>query len=104
MSDDPRVGTVADVRPILDVIKDVRAALVRELPGDAMVMGCWTTINECARIIDEADAFLEGKELGASDSLNWAIFKAHGENHAAHRLVRRLADALGVPNEYSKMK
>jgi hypothetical protein len=101
--DRPLKNSTADVRPIEEVVKDCRAALMKKLPAtNRQTLAAWTAVNECARIISFADLVLtEEEDQPGSFDRRWVHI---GEKQAASAIARRIADELKVPNMFSEMK
>ena len=91
-----RPVSTADVRPIEDVIEDLRDLLVKGLPRKTLAS--WGTLGECESIIAEADWFFRDREEGDQQPSELSTWIAHGKKYAAMRIIRKLADNHGVPN------
>ena len=88
-----------DVRPIADVIAELRRLFIAKLPTrDPGTMACWSVLNECAELIEIArDAREEQYDRTDVGMQRYLAGKA-GEHYVAAMNVRRIADAYGVPN------
>lgn len=88
--------STADVRPIGDVIHDLRRLLVSQLAGaktPPAVMAAWSTVNQCAELVRAADDFDDESPA----DMRYRAVKA-GEHYAAATILRKVADAFGVSN------
>lgn len=84
--------STACVRPIGDVITDLRAKVQSKLPGSPAVAATWSAVNECASRIKEANEALAEDDL--SDSRRWM---STAEVSLASSILRRVADSMKVP-------
>lgn len=84
--------TTAHVRPIGDVITDLRAKIVGKLPGSPAMQAAWAALNECIEAIELGTAALA--ELDLPDYSRWST---HGEIRLASTTIRKMADAFKVP-------
>ena len=85
--------STADVRPIEDVILDLQKLLIGKLPTtNKMTLAAWGTFVEAANIHRFALLVIEDRENPRFPD------KEFGEKYAADRILRKLADNLGVPN------
>lgn len=82
----------AHVRPIADVIAELRPKLMAKLPGSPAVAASWSVLNECAGTIEMALSMLADDDLPVHS--RWI---AHGEMRVASTVIRKVADAFKVP-------
>lgn len=84
--------STADVRDIGEVVDDLRKLVVRKLPGtNKMTNAVWACLNEAAEMISFSKGVLTEDNL--SDYRRWM---AHGEIQACSRIIRDMAEQLGV--------
>lgn len=105
MSDDKpeRVYSTADVRPIGDVVADLNKVIVGKLghkKQDPYVLATWSAVCESAREYKFAEGEIEElKVLCGQDALtDTRLWLAHGRHQMCSRIIRAIADDLGVPN------
>lgn len=85
------------VRPLDDVIRDCNTIMIPKLPGDRMIAATWAALCEGSRLWKEARATFDDPDMQGPGTL----FHRHnqaGQSYAAATIVRKIADALGVPN------
>lgn len=87
-----RLPSTADVRPMDDVIQDCRKLLIGKLPGNRMVAATWGAFCEASEIYRFAQGVID--ENPWQDHFRWTHM---GQHYAAARMIRKIADALGVP-------
>lgn len=88
-----RLPSVADVRPIADVIADCQKVFISRLPGNKFVHAGWAAFCEAWEEYDFADKIIQQET--ASDTFLWI---QHGRHQMAASVIRKIADGLGVPN------
>jgi hypothetical protein len=87
--------STADVRPIPEVIDECRAFFVRLLPGSRMLRTSWSAFCEAAESWRSAEQEVAEMEDGEPGYRRWM---AHGEMYTAAKVIRRIADGVGVSN------
>lgn len=93
--------STADVRPIGEVVDELRKLLARRLPGNRTTMAAWTAVNEAARIFEHARFCLAEEEKYPKERhpvLSNRVWEYHGHAYAATTIIRRVADEMGVAN------
>lgn len=92
--------STADVRPVGDVLKDLRNIMVRKLPGGPDVCAAWSALCEAGELFSDAVASLaEINAMGKIDELDERRRSRHyGQKYAAAVIIRKIADAYGVSN------
>lgn len=81
-------------RPIEDVVADCRKIFISKLPGNKMVGAAWGAFCEAHELYDFAQRVIDNKKAH-SDLYLWQHF---GQHYAAAKVIRAVADGLGVPN------
>lgn len=81
------------MRPLADVTADCRKIMMGKLPGNRMVKATWAALCEASSIARESEVLIDDDHV--SDRERRIMI---GERYAAARIVRKIADALGVPN------
>lgn len=90
-----RVST-ADVRPIEEVVKDLRKLLVAKLPTqDPDRFVAWSILGECQQHLLNDHERRDTSTDPASRSFR---MKRAGEHYVAASIIRKIADAYGVSN------
>jgi hypothetical protein len=86
--------STAHVRPIADVIAELRPKLMTKLPGSPALAASWSVLNECAETIESNATVAEitGEQL--PDYSRWI---AAGETRLASTVIRKMADVFKVP-------
>lgn len=85
----------ADVRPIPEVVEECRAWFIRLLPGSKMLRTSWGAFCEAAELWRFANEELA--EI-SDDEPPYRKWMAHGEMYAAAKVIRVVADGIGVSN------
>lgn len=84
--------STACVRPIADVIAELRPKIQAKLPGSPAIAASWSVLHECAEAIEMGTLILAEDDL--PDHTRWST---HGEVRLASTVIRRMADAFKVP-------
>lgn len=85
--------STADVRPVEDVIDELRKLLVKKLPGSQAIHAAWGTVNRAAELIKMAKAIINEDEPTPTRR-----HEQYGQIYAATTIVREVADAFRVSN------
>lgn len=89
--------STADVKPIEDVVAECRVWFLAKLPGNRDRAALWSAFGEAYRVFAEGRAMVE--EFGGDDRYErYRRFQAHGEVYAATKVIRAIAEGIGVSN------
>ena len=82
------------IKDIPELIAELNKLIMPKLPGGRPVQTVWGVLCEASRARTEAMSFLEDEE----DGLNNRVWKLYGEIQVADRIIRKIADGMGVDN------
>lgn len=90
-----RVST-ADVRPVTEMIPELRGLMLAKLPGDSDVRAAWAALCEAVNLYDDALSMLLDIAPDAKGLDRMRRFQYEGQRYAAAKVIRSMADAYGV--------
>jgi hypothetical protein len=83
------------VKDIGELVPELHRLIMGKLPGGPVVSALWGAFCEASREYKEAHDEIE---QCAGGELPTQLWRAHGQQYTAAKVIRKIADGLGVSN------
>jgi hypothetical protein len=92
---DPTTMVVKDIGELVD---ELNKLIMPKLPGGRERQTVWGVLCEASEIYSFAMGMLKDHDSGEDVLASWTVMKSHGEIYAASKVIRKIADGMGVSN------